>query len=155
MSVEVARVVAAQLSVDVAKLLVEHTISRTVSFVGSVSGSEEVAVKVTVAPGSAGELSQNAVKVGLLFTLKGDDVVPVPCRYAELQRGLTATASHTHATQIFSSSNGATSVVVVAAVACAALAVKADTAHCVAPAPHVGAAPALAVGVVEALQISK
>ena len=72
-----------------------------------------------------------------------------------LHRGFTGTESHTHATQFCCSTKGNTSVVVVAAKVEAPLALTAETAHLLAPAPQVGAAPLFAVGVVDALQISK
>ena len=149
------RVVPPQLSVEVLKTLVEQTNNRTVSFVGTTSASDAVVVKVTVAPGRAGESSVNAVKVGRLFTLKGEAVDPDPCVATALHRGLVATASHTHANQSFDSANGATSVVVVAAVEVAPLAVNAETAQRVAPAPHVGTAAELAVGALPLLQMSR
>ena len=129
--------------------------SCTVSLLGFVSASDAVAENVTVAPGSAGESSVNTEKLGRLFTLNGEVVVPVPCLETELQRGLTATESHTHAYQSFSSKNGATSVVVVAARACVPLVTDPETAHCVPPGSHTGAPPAVAVGASPVLQMSK
>jgi hypothetical protein len=152
---EMASVVAAHVSVVVLKLFVEQTISLTVSLVGTVSGSVEDAKKETTAPGSFGELSEKSVNVGRLFTLNGDRRAPVPCFATELQRGFVATASHTHAYQMFCSANGATSVVVVAAVEVAPLAVNDDTAHRTALVPHVGAAPEFAVGVLLLLQMRR
>jgi hypothetical protein len=132
--------------VEVAKLFEEQTMSRTVSATSTTSASEEVAVKVTVAPGIAGELSLKNVNEGRLFTLNGDALGAVPCFATELQRGFTATASQIHANHVLLSKNGDTSVVVVAAVEVAPLAVNAETAHRVAPAPQVGTAALFAVG---------
>lgn len=147
---EVASVVAVQAEVLRLKLLVEQTNSLTVSAVPVTSASEAVELKTTASPGNLGESSEKAVKVGRWFTLKGEEVVPVPCLYVALQRGFTGSSSQIQAYQSFDSAIA--SVVVVEVVTTDPL-VPLATAHCVVVAEQSGAAvpsepgPAAALGV--------
>ena len=110
-TVELARVVPVHVSVTVLKPALAHTKSFTVSAVPDTSESDDVLIKVTVCPGTAGELSANKLNEGRWFTSNGDDVVPVPCFAVLLHRGVPAFPSQTYAYQTFDSDQ-AESVVV-------------------------------------------
>ncbi len=95
-SVELASVVAAQPLVVLNEFVLQ-TKRRTVS----VFGSDELEVKSTEAPGSAGELFVIELKTGLKLTMKGDELVAlVPLVKVLLQRALTASSSQIHAYQL-------------------------------------------------------
>ncbi len=92
-----------------------------------VSGSEDVAYHVTSAPGSAGESSQNPVKLGRWFTTNGDMVTPEPCLYEELHAGVPAFPSQINAYHMLFSESA--SCAVYTAVACVESVVAPDTAY--------------------------
>jgi hypothetical protein len=79
-TVEEASVVPVHVFVVVLKPAVAHTVRNTVSGVPETSASDDVLVKVTTAPGSAGELSLKIVNDGLWLISNGDELVAfVPC----------------------------------------------------------------------------
>ncbi len=97
---------------------------------------------------------------GRWLTSNGDDDVAFapksPCVEVALHRGSTLSASHTHANQSNDSpENGATAVVVVAAVATCVEEAREETAHWIAPGSQVGAAPEFGVGEALSLQIRR